>query len=70
MVLYVTCEYFESSFIGSAATFQIIRLHDANDTDYTFLVDPEKRYVSFADARDDIAVRLDLDPRELELEEV
>jgi len=65
MIFQVVVEYSDSG-----STLQVIELYDENGTDYGFLIPYDERYLSMADLRADIAHKLQLEPEEIELEEV
>lgn len=65
MLFHVIVEYSESGDV-----FQVIQLHDENSTDYGFLIPYDERYLSMADLRNHIAGKLQLEPTEIELEEI
>ncbi|MDH4319609.1 MAG: hypothetical protein OEV64_14580 [Desulfobulbaceae bacterium] len=65
MIFQVVVEYAESG-----STLQVIQLYDENGTDYGFLIPYDARFLSMTDLRADIAYKLQLQPEEIELEEV
>lgn len=50
--------------------WQVIEIRDELDRDYTFLADHERVYFSLAELREDLAAKLQVDPAEIECEEV
>jgi hypothetical protein len=50
--------------------WQVVEIRDELDRDYTFLADHERAYFSPAELREDLAAKLQVDPAEIELEEV
>lgn len=69
MLFLITCQY-HSSALDSSRTIEVIQLLDSGGKDYTFLMDHDKRYLSFSDIAEEIAGRLNLSEMEIELEEV
>lgn len=69
MLFLISCEY-HSSASDSGQTIEVIQLLDSSGTDYTFLVNHDKRYLCFSDIAEEIAGRLNLSEVEIELEEV
>lgn len=49
---------------------RVARLSDEQGTDYTFLLDFDKVYLSLADIRQELAAKLEVDLAAIELEEV
>lgn len=54
---------------SSGSGLKVAQLLDEEGTDYTFLVDYDKVYLSMADISADIAEKLQVDVAEIELEE-
>jgi hypothetical protein len=50
--------------------YQVLEILDELDRDYTFLAEHERCYFSLAELKEDIAKKLQVDPAEIELEEV
>lgn len=70
MIFYITCDYHEGGALGGISTIQVMQLQDGEGRDYTFLVGYEKRYLSFADLKEDMAAQLGVNASEIELEEI
>ena len=52
------------------SSLKVVQLNDEEGTDYTFLLDYDKAYLSMTDIIADIAEKLQVDAAEIELEEV
>lgn len=50
--------------------YQVMEILDELDRDYTFLADHERCYFSLSELREDIAAKLQVDPADIDLEEV
>ncbi|MBU0680406.1 MAG: hypothetical protein KKD73_03195 [Proteobacteria bacterium] len=50
--------------------YQVLEILDELDRDYTFLAEYERCYFSLTELKEDIAEKLQVDPAEIELEEV
>lgn len=55
---------------GLGSGFQVMEIRDELDRDYTFLAEHDRCYFSLAELREEIAAQLQVDPAEIELEEV
>jgi hypothetical protein len=55
---------------SQARGYQVLEILDELDRDYTFLADHERCYFSLTELREDIGAKLQVDPAEIELEEV
>ena len=55
---------------GFSDTYKAIELRDELDRDYTFLIDYDSCFFSLQEVKEALAVKLDVDPATIELEEV
>ncbi len=50
--------------------YKVLEIRDELDRDYSFLAEHERCYFSLTELREEIAEKLQVDPAEIELEEV
>ncbi len=55
---------------GLSRGYQVVEIRDELDRDYTFLADYERCYFSLTELQEEIAIKLQVDPAEIEIEEV
>ncbi len=66
----IVCDYHWTDDPELADSFTVVQLTDGNGLDYGFLLGADKPYYSLESVRQDIAGKLNIDPQEVELEEV
>ncbi len=55
---------------GLRRGYQVVEIRDGLDRDYTFLAEHERCYFSLTELKEEIAAKLQVDPAEIEIEEV
>lgn len=69
MLFHLICEYSNPG-LSSIDTFSVVQLTAEDGSDYSFLTDQSRHYLSFNDLREEIARQLQIPVDEIELEEI